>query len=354
MQRLRLYDCRNSRLPSLLGLCQDDVPGIANYVNTAQRRLIYAKEAGEEGWWGGWAEIAFNVSPSTPYITLPPEIARLELVDVCNFPVAIQNQFYEYLEFGNGRFPKRFHKNRHLGFGMHGLQGFTRNNVVTFYDLAATPQNIVMFPTVAQDAGKRVIIQGLDSNNNVIYSQDDQGNRIEGIIVTLQFPFVTAPMTLSRITGIQKDPTMGPVRFYQQDPTTSVQSPLSTMNPAEMTSLYRRYYINGLPCNCCKSLDTPHMVQVTAIAKLELLPVTTDTDYCLIQNLEAITEECQSVRYSQMDAPAAKTMAAERHIQAIRMLMGELTHYVGKDEPAIQSRPFGSARLQRRRIGTMI
>ena len=53
MQRLRLFDCRMSRLPELVGLCQANITDIANIVNSAQRRLIYAKEAGEEATEGG-------------------------------------------------------------------------------------------------------------------------------------------------------------------------------------------------------------------------------------------------------------------------------------------------------------
>ena len=95
MQRLRLYDCLTSRLPSLVGLCQNNVPEIANYVNSAQRRLIYAKEAGNEGWYGTWAEIVFQVSQDAPYITLPREVDRLEVINVCDIPVRVENQFYE-------------------------------------------------------------------------------------------------------------------------------------------------------------------------------------------------------------------------------------------------------------------
>jgi hypothetical protein len=107
MQRLRLQDLMESRLPSLLGLCQSNQPEIAAYVNSAQERLVMAIEAREEGWHGTWAEIAFNVSRDAPYITLPREVARLEAINICNVPVFIQNQFFEYLRFGNGRLPKQ-------------------------------------------------------------------------------------------------------------------------------------------------------------------------------------------------------------------------------------------------------
>lgn len=353
-QRLRLYDCRVSRLASVIGSCQSDLRAVANVVNTAQRRLLYAKEAGDEGWFGTWAEVAFVVDPATPIITLPREIARLEVVNVCNRPVPVNNQFYEYLEFGNGRMPKR---------QIHcpgQIQVFSRNNGVTFRDMTNPPELIRIVPTDPLDVGRRVLLQGLDNNGRVIYTQDGI-NRVIGVFVSLDVPFAISPMQFNALTGIQKDITAGPVQFFQVNPTTGEEILLLQMEPGEQTAFYRRYFLNPLPRNCCgfvaapcAPVTSPPQVLVTAIAKLELIPVAVDTDYCLIQNLEAIIEECQSVRYSEADTPGAKQMAQDRHIQAIRMLNGELAHYLGINKPAVDVAPFGSARLECQKIGTLI
>lgn len=356
MTRTRLYDMRFSRLPSVIGSCVGDIASIANMVNSAQRRLLYAREAGDEGWWGTFAEIVFNVSREQPYITLPREIARLELVTNCDTPVPVQNQFYEYLDFGNGRMPKQFRQR-----GRCDIQtAYTRNNATLFTDLTNPPQSLAIYASdpADTDGTHRVLIQGLDNNGNVVYSQDSL-NQVNGVFVTLQAPFVTAPMPFNQITGIQKDVTSGPIQIFQVDPTTGVQVLLLTMEPGEETSSYRRYYFNALPCGCCPPPGVPPgptcaTVQVSAIAKLDLIPVRVDTDYLLIRNMEAIIEEAQSVRYSEIDTPAAKQMAQEKHIQAIRLLNGELSHFLGVDDVAIDFRPFGSARLQRQRIGSML
>jgi hypothetical protein len=351
MQRLRLYDVRNSRLPALLGICQTNIPKIAEYVNSAQRRLLYCKEAGDESWWGTWSEIVFNVSRTTPYITFPRDIARIEYVNACNVPIQIHNQFFEYLDFGNGRMPKQW---RACGWnGCMPTQMYSRNNAVTFLEMTSAPQYLTAMITDAQDVNKRFLAQGLDANNNPIYSQDN-GFKVLGQFVNFTQPFASTPMTLNQINGIQKDVTVGPVHFYQTDPTTGAQVLLLTMQPQEQTASYRRYYLHALPQNCCNTPGSETQVQVTALAKMELLPVVGDTDYLLIQNLEAITEECQSVRYSTMDTPTAKQMAAERHQQAVRMLNGELAHYLGIKDTAVGIRPFGSARLERQAIGTLL
>lgn len=352
MKRLRLYDVRASRMPAILGICQDNVPKIAEYVNSAQRRLLYCREAGDESWWGTWAEIVFNVSRTTPYITFPNEIARIEYVNACDIPIQIHNQFFEYLDFGNGRMPKQW---RAAGWGTWNMltQMYSRNNAVTFIEMTNAPQYLTALITDSQDVGKRFLAQGLDANGKVIYSQDN-GNNVTGQFVSFNTPMASTPMMLSQINGIQKDVTVGEVSFYQTDPTTGEQILLLTMQPSEQTASYRRYYLHSLPANCCQTpATTTDQVQITALAKLEMIPVTCDTDYLLIQNLEAIIEESQAVRYSTMDTPTTKQMAAERHAQAVRLLNGELAHYLGVKDTAVGIRPFGSARLEFQKIGTL-
>lgn len=351
MQRLRGYDIRVSSFPQTLGLCTGDSTNIFDYLNAAQRRLVYAKEAGGEGWWGGWAEMAFtNVSRTNPYITTPRDVARLEAFNVCERPIIAQNQFYEYMQFGNGRLPKT--RCRCNG----PTAAYTRNNAITFTELAA-PAFIAVFATDPADvqAARRVLIAGKDTNNNIIYTQDGL-NQVTGIFVTLTNPFSSTPMVLSTITGIQKDVTVGQVQIVSIDPTTAAQTLLLTMEPGEQTAWYRRYFLASLPNNCCQipPPTVPQPLTVTAIAKLELIPVVTDTDFCLIQNIEALTHEAQAVRYSRMDTPTSAQLALQHHQQAIRLLIGECRHYLGEDQPAVSFKPFGSARLSHQRIGSMI
>lgn len=350
MPRLRLYDVRLSRLPELIGKCAVDITSIANYVNSAQRRLVLCREAGDEGWWGSWVEVAFaNVSRNNPYLTCPREIARIAKVQVCQEPVWIQNQWYEYLDFGNGRMPQRWRDNFCLP------EGYTRNNTLTFADLVSPPKIIRAYWTDPADiqAAKRVFIQGLDQNNTVVYSQDNL-NQVMGVFVTAESPFADTPLSFNALTGIQKDTTAGDVQFYQVDPTTGDQSLILIMEPGETVAGYRRYYLNNLPTACCHPTNTVTNVSVLAIAKLQPIPVKVDTDYLLIQNLEAIIEECQSVRYSEIDSEGAKKMAQEKHLQAVRLLQGELVHYLGKERPAVSFSPFGSAALENQKIGLLM
>lgn len=348
MQRLRLYDCRNSRLPTVIGACKSDLPTIADYINSAQRRLLLAKEAGDEGWWGTWAEMLFSVTSSAPYLTVPRSVARLEVATLCDDVIGIQNQFYEYLDFGNGRLPKTY-----ATCGPRLTQAYTRNNVPTFVDLPTGPQILRVYVQNPDDAGKRVLLEGTDNNDKTIYSRDTY-NPVNGIYVTLEGTSVDCATQFNALTGIQKDVTEGPIEVWAVDPTTAEEVLLVTMEPSEETASYRRYYFDSLPTSCCSTSATVQSLAIKAIVKLELIPVRVDTDYCLIQNLEAITEECQSVRLSEMDSTEAKTLSRERHNAAIGLLNGELNHYIGTQKPAISFKPFGSANLSRVAVGKLI
>lgn len=348
MPRLRLYDFRISRGPRVLGICAENQPGCAEFVNGAQRRLILAKEAGDEGWWGSFAEVAINgVSRTNPFITMPREVARIEAINICDRPVPLNNQYYEYLQFGNGRLPKT--RCRCNG----PEQAYSRNVVPTFFDIPG-PSFIRAFPTDAADAQRRTLIQGRDTNGSIIYSEDVLA-QVQGIFLTLVQPFQQTGIVYSKLTGIQKDVTVGQVQYFAIDPTTGTSTYLLTMEPSETTASYRRYYFDDLPITCCHTpAGVASVLTVTAIVKLDLIPVVTDTDYCLIQNLEALKEEAQAYRYSRIDTTSSKQLEAIKHRSAIGLLNGELAHFLGKDTPAVNFAPFGSARLSRQRIGSLI
>lgn len=348
--RLRLFDFRNSRLPGLIGACSSDIVTIRNNVNSAQERLIMAKEAGDEGWNGSWAEIAFTLNRNTPYFTAPREVARLEVMTICNRPIVIHNQFFEYLRFGNGRMPQCPTWSRCLRL----TESYGRNNAITFNDMASTSQYLRAYATDPADlSGLRIFFQGLDNNNNVIYSQDGLFE-VQGVWLNFTAPFVQTPMLFNKITGIQKDVTSGPVRIFEVDPQTGNQNLIHTMEAGEQVASYRRYFFDKLPFACCPDPSPiPQAIPITALAKMEPIPVVADTDYLILTSKEAIISECESMRYEGIDTPTSKAMAQFHHKQAIGYLNAELTHVNGLNLPDVQYKPYGSARLERQKIGLL-
>lgn len=361
MARLTLgYMRTQTRLPQLIGYCLEDVVDLAEAINAAQQRLVMCGEGGEQGWWGGWARMRFNVLRSDPYITLGRYGTRLMDVGVCTRIAGIQNEFYEFLEFGNGLLPKTSCTNNTArAADCAPAQILDRGEYPTFRDIATTGSRRIRVRPVDPLDGSgnyRTLIQGTDPFDNIIYSQNGS-SRVTGQYVNIVDPFADLPTLLNTLTGIQKDVTNGQIQYYDVDPTTGDETLILTMEPSETVAGYRRYYLSGLPVSCCPVVrdasGTP-TAQVEAIVKLALLPLAVDSDYLLIQNAEAIIAECQSARYSTMDLPNAKVMAQSAHKDAVRFLQGELAHHLGTDKPAVGFFPFRTARLEKQAIGTLM
>lgn len=324
-----------------VGVCAENIAGCAKLVNRAQRRLVYARESGDAGWYGSWSKMVFAVNRTSPYLTLPRGVARIINLNVCSQHIPLANSFYEYLSFGIG--PQ--------GPCTCGpLQAYERNPAITFTDLTGANKKIRVYMTDANDAGRRVFVGGLDGNGNKI-AELDNAILCQGTFLTLAAPFVDTSMTISELQSIQKEQTFGIVRFYSVDTVTGEQVLLLSMEPTEKVSGYPRYWIGGLPKNCCGPTASPDTIQISGLAKLDLIDVIADPDYLLIQNLEALCEEVKAIRYSEIDSGDSKRMAQEAHTQAIRLLQGELVHREGKSTPAIGFMLHERNSLQRACIG---
>lgn len=328
MNRTTFSQFRQSRIPHALGVNPGDWPQLASYANEAIQRLII--EGGDEGFWGTWAKMAFNVTRLIPYITTPRAVARLINADVNRCPVQIHNEFFEFLDFTTGL--------RDTSVVNCNLEIYERGWVPTFADLVPGNKRLRVYATDARDYNLRVLVQGQDDNAETIRSTDRSVD-LEGIYLTLASPFVDLPFNISSITGLQKDVTVGDVKIFELDTVTGNQRLLVIMEPSEETAMYRRYYVAGLP-------QTPPISQVVAMAKLDHLPVRVDTDYLLIGNLPALKEECLALRMREMDHPNAIQMANEHHINALRLLRHELDHHLGIQRPSISRKIFGSDRLR--------
>lgn len=355
MNRPTFAQLRSSSFPRALGLCATDFSDIRDGANECIERLMIDPMAPDEGWVGGWGKFAFNVQPLNPpgghaYITTPRDVARLIGIDICARPIKLRNGFFEFLEFGRGLQPRSSVCGNGLFAGQNCAcqtqsESFDRDNVPTLADLAATPQFIRIFPSNSGDVRKRVLIQGKDQNDKVVYGVDPlTGQAIEGEYVNLTQPFAQTVNQYSILTGLSKEPTLAPVIFQQVDASTGTAAALSSMEPSETTASYRRYLLTGLPRNCC---NTPAgTVTVTAQAKLDFLPVITDSDYLSIPNIPALIEEAYCLRYSRMDSQVSSALEQRHHAKALTLLNGQLDHIEGKINVAITVPIFGSDRAR--------
>jgi hypothetical protein len=283
------------------------------------------------------------------YITTPQDIARVIVLDVCQKPVRIRNGFYEFLQFGTGLQPKS--SSCLSGSSVQSCncnsptQAYERDTVVTLTEQTVSPATIRFYPSDASDLGRRILVQGTDQNGEKILSVDPETQAaILGEYITLTLPFVDTVNQFSTITGILKAQTIGAVQIFQVDPDTGTQTELSSMEPREITAAYRRYLLNGLPTKCCNT--TCGTVQVDTQVKFDFMPVQADPDYLLIQSLPALVEEAQAIRYSRLDSPNAAQFEQKHHARALQLLFGQLDHYLGKTQTAVNVPIFGSQRMK--------
>lgn len=340
-----LADVRRSSIPEAIGLCQTDLPRIANAVNEATQQLIYA--GGAQGFYGTWRKVALSATVTNPYITLGRQFARIINLDICRTPIRIRNQFFEYLPGGIG-----LQEPWTLPDWCGNLQGYERNNVATITDLPTTnPQYLRVYITDNRDVNLRILITGLDQNGHEIYSTDGLNN-VKGFFLTFAQPFSTSSFTVSEIQFVQKDITFGDVVLKAVDSVTGAETTLSRYAPTETNPSYRRYLITSLPTGCCCNSDGT--LSITGIVKMEYQPVYQDTDQLIIANLPALKYECLANRYATMDVPNAAVLEVKNHRKAIRLLQDEMRHMEGEQEPSVVVNPFGAAALINQRIGYIV
>lgn len=338
--RVTLGDVCASRLPQAVGLCASDVSGVAAITNAAQQRILFARELGDSGWFGGWASLSFDVTQEDPFITLPRGFTSISEIDVCSNPVPIRNQFWEFLLYGFGRLPKSTCASRRCG----QLQALDRGFFPTFSDVIPPGKKLRIYLTDTSDSGKRILVGYKDSNGVPVRTLDG-AIQVDGEFLTLAAPFVDTTYEVSVVTSLIKDITLGRVTIYELDIATSDQRLISFMEPGETVAGYRRYFIDSLPRSCCNPPTGSTTVQVQTLCRVDFIPVVVITDYLTVPNLEAVTNEAQSIRYSSMDEANAKTMEEYHHRACIRLLQGQLVANEGKLNPAVSFSPFGRARF---------
>lgn len=345
--RLTVQQVLDSRAPHVLGQCATNLPEVCSYLNEAVERLLLC--APETGFWGTWARVAFNVDRATPYLTLPSKYSRAAGLDYCRTPVNISNDWHEFLEFGIGLQTECSAQSACGRFG-----AFDRGMFPTAYDLTATNQYIRVYLTDARDVGRKIFFTpALDQNGNGIYQQNGLTS-VNGFMLTLASPFVTSSFIVTSFKEVIKDQTYGDVVVKQVDATTGAEVLLARYTPDETIPQYRRYLLSGLPCGCCTCPNNSSMVQVTAMCKLEFVPVKRPTDVPLIGNLPALKSEMEAIRFGELDSVRGQQMAISKHQQAVQLLNNELRAYTGGDNPAVNVSVFGTASLESQRIGILV
>lgn len=311
-------------------------PRFIEYVNNSQQRLA---EMGQ--WWGTYRRIW--VCLTSACVTWPREVANPQGFRICNEGIDLLNEWYEF-----GESVKGFDEDQ---CGPPAL--VERTNSCQFADTSALSK-IRIYPTVAADAGVKILLQGIESNGNPIRTQVG-ANYVDGEQVTLASPFVTTTFEFAApgLLGVQKPITKGRLNVFSVDPDSGLETKIAIWEASEVNPTYRRHWIPNLPgsSSCCATTgdgcsSAPACSDVLgeAIVRLEFIPATVDTDWLFISNLQAVACGVRAINHEEKNNQQGAEIEWER---AKRILRNELEKFSPATLTRVNVQPHGSAHPRR-------
>lgn len=317
-----LKNIKDSGINTFLGLATCDCR-FTSLVNEAQQRLLNCGR-----WWGTYKRM--RICARDGCIVWPREVMTIEAIQICRENVPVRNAWYEFQS--NVRPPI-------LGdCGCERMNLLDRGTVPIPINIATTGNYIAVYPSTASDAGKKILFQGFDKNG-VEVRTSTTGVWVNGEYLTVASPFnQTATQWLKNgITGIQKELTNGSLLVYEYDGSNAPGVLLATLAPWETNTEYRRSFVTHLPEQCCPTPCAPctptgdgcepalpgcdDAITLTAIARLEFIPVRVESDWLIIQNIAALKSEMRSIYYENRHE---ESLAEMEHAKALRFLREEM------------------------------
>lgn len=313
-----LNDARNSALRNIAGACSNS-PEFLQLLNDATRQLM------RRGDWAGTVQPIY-ACVKNGCLVWPRYVGSVRKLNWCRRPLEVRGLWWEFLSHD--------HYASLCGSAMSPGMNAQGHSPVQ-QDIAGANRLVRVYADAAADAGKSVMIFGLDGDGQPLKTQAANGTWTPGIVITMAAPFGSSTGYVSRIDRVLKDETNGPVRLYAYDAVNDVLEDLATYEPSETNPDYARYKLAGPKCGsgCCGG--TSH--GVTALVKLKFIPAKLDTDLVLIQNLDALKDMMQAIKFKEANDIGA---AREYELAAIRELNLELADETPNAQIAVSAQPF--------------
>jgi|SRR6516165_742360 hypothetical protein len=331
--RITLFDAKNSRLPSQVGACPTD-PRFLDLLNEAQERLLICGK-----WWGTVQKWRFCATDGC--VALPSQFATLEAVAVCGRPIAVRDQFYEFLENGFGIRGQTVTTTTQgttspCCGGVSGVCGIQealyRGHYATFADIQPTGKKLQLVCDKLTDVGKQALVFGYDDNNNWIRTSQS-GVFNDGELITLgQAPGTVSVNNFSVVTDIQPPQNLdGQWWLYEYTVASAAQRLIGQYQYFDLRPQFARYFFPAILPQVGQPPGTCAQVLVEALVKLEFIPAKKDTDYLLIGCLPALKEMMMALQKAEDEPDALRKVqivAAGQQV-AKQILDQQLDHYLG-------------------------
>lgn len=332
--RVTFADAQNSRLPSQIGACPTD-QRFVDLLNEAQQRLIYCGK-----WWGTVQKWRFCATDGC--VALPSQFATLEAVAVCGRPIAIRDQFYEFLENGFGiRGNSVTTTGSTVGTtspccgGVSGVCGIQealfRGFYPTFADIQPTGKQVQVVCDKITDVNKPVLVLGYDDNNNWIRTTQS-GVVQDGEVVQLSQGGTRSVNNFSVVTDLQPPSNLdGQWWLYEYTIAGGALRLIGQYQYFDRRPSFQRYFFPAIIPNLAAPAGTCTQILVEALVKLEFIPVKNPTDYLIIGNLPALKEMMMALSKAEDEPDALRKVQIVSAGQTVaKMILDqELDHYLG-------------------------
>lgn len=285
-------------------------------------------------------------------ITWPRPVSTVLAVNSCNHPIPLQNFWGQFVPWDESHYSCAADFIRHR---MAGNVGIVNDGTSPVFNPipCGTDMYLLFFPSVPSDVNKTITIYGMDSNSQIIHGQRADKTWQDGIELTLKLPYVQSPFKIRRVDRVVKQKTNSIVRGYQwdgistRDGTNPLLYDLASYEASETNPDYLHSKINRVGNSCrCDGLQ-----QISALVKLAYVPIEHDDDLVLIDNMDALRDMILSIK----EKEAGNITASQQlELSAFRELNYQLRDRFPIEQFVVDFRPYGSARLQRHKIGTLI
>lgn len=279
-------------------------------INRATELLI-----GKPSWRG--IDVLTNFSVYDNKITLPRELQSIKKAAVPPggsgaTAVAVNNMWFQFHVNGPGMIDSAHPVLARATFVDLGL------GAVTFLDPSAAFK-IRIVSDVAETASTLISFYGTDSSGNPIYTGTDLGETLD----CATSPSTTT-QTFSTLTRVFKAVTLGRIKVYAVDASTSVATLMAIYEPGETTPCYRRYAVTG---------STNETRTFTALCKRAFVKAVGGNDSLYPDNTNALASALRSIGYANNDDFQAAAMYEK---DAVGILNDELGEYMADTSPAVQ------------------
>jgi hypothetical protein len=332
MRTLTLKESRPG-ISEVLDKCENN-PLVARRANEAQERLLNRPDKPV----GSWARYRVCAGEDG-CMAWPRQIQTIEAFAICSTPGVIRSEWFEFIGWPNG-----------IGLqspeNMPGTMLIDRGTACSFDNVVATvaePRRIAAIASNVADVDKKITLRYYTSTGQKKYTSIG-GVVQEGQQLTLVAPGPPFPGNAANVTSsdvrtdglyhVVKDVTDYPIYLYEYNPTpivgpASITKMLAQYEPSETVPIYRKSFVPGFTSMgaCAQATgDCTTNKQITALVKLQHVPVVVDNDPFVIGNLAALVLMVTAIRRERQnrfaEAATLKQLAREE-------LDGELSSYLG-------------------------